>query len=340
MSIYTPRLAEAISDKLLNLILMPTEYCNFRCTYCYETFKIGKMSPKVVRGVKNLLTERMQDLDFLIISWFGGEPLLAQDVIESISDHILSLSKSFSNVRYRADITSNGYFLTKNVFRKLLHWNIRNYQIAFDGTKEQHDRKRILAKGKPTFDRLWKNLNDIKTVSGDFAVTVRLHLDRDNYGDAPEFLAEFKRDFGNDSRFTLYVRELSCITRPIKQILNVFELNEAISIIDNIRRLAESEGINIRVPERKNHVCQAACYAAKLNSFVVRANGSIGKCTVVLDRKVNDVGKILEDGHLTLNRINLMKWARGLASGNPTEIGCPMLNIDSANVLLPGRLAV
>ena len=27
----------------LNLIILPTEACNFRCTYCYETFENKKM---------------------------------------------------------------------------------------------------------------------------------------------------------------------------------------------------------------------------------------------------------------------------------------------------------
>lgn len=200
MSIYNSRIAEAISDKFLNLILLPTESCNFRCTYCYESFNIGKMSQQVVNGVKNLLNTRVPDIDFLLISWFGGEPLLASDVIGSISDHILSLTKTFSNINYQADITTNGYFLKPDIFRKLLNWNIRNYQISFDGPKKQHDIKRLLANGRPTFDRLWQNLKGMRTVSEAFAVTVRLHLDRENYTAAPEFLKEFKRDFGDDPR--------------------------------------------------------------------------------------------------------------------------------------------
>src|SRR5688572_18926217 len=135
MSPYTPDLAEAISDRSLNLIVMPTEHCNFRCTYCYESFQIGKMKRPVVEGVKNLLTERIEGLDFLTMSWFGGEPLLAIDVMEAISTHILELTRSASTVRYRGDITTNGYFLSKDVFAKLLLWNIRTYQISFDGTK-------------------------------------------------------------------------------------------------------------------------------------------------------------------------------------------------------------
>lgn len=329
MSMYTPQISAAISDRYLNLIIMPTEKCNFRCTYCYESFKIGKMGPRVIQGVKNLLIARAPNLDFLTISWFGGEPLLALDVIETISTHILTLTGLYLNVHYRADITTNAYFITPEVFQNLLDWNIRGYQISFDGPRAQHDQKRILANGRGTFDRLWQNLKTMKSFNESFAVTVRLHLDRDNFACAPEFLEEFKRDFGDDQRFTLYVRELSQLAEPKEHPLNVFELHEAIPAIESIRMLAEDHGINIRVPERKNHVCHAACYAAKLNSFVIRADGHVSKCTVALDSDVNQVGMINDDGSLTINRAELMKWVRGLASGHTIELGCPMLGIDS-----------
>ena len=63
---------EAFNPSHLNLILFPTEQCNFRCTYCYEDFEIGRMSSGVVRGVKALLDARIDSLTSLLVSWFGG----------------------------------------------------------------------------------------------------------------------------------------------------------------------------------------------------------------------------------------------------------------------------
>ena len=56
----------------MHLILMTTEQCNFRCTYCYQHFVKGKMKPEVVKGVKELVNERAKTLSNLHISWFGG----------------------------------------------------------------------------------------------------------------------------------------------------------------------------------------------------------------------------------------------------------------------------
>src|SRR6266851_4736219 len=73
----------------LSLILLPTERCNFRCTYCYEKFKQGGMRNEVVQGVKSLLSRRIPTLHTLNISWFGGEPLLSLPIIEDLSHHIV-----------------------------------------------------------------------------------------------------------------------------------------------------------------------------------------------------------------------------------------------------------
>ena len=75
----------SLDPSSLNLFLFSTEHCNFRCTYCYEDYKIGRMMPEVVSGIKNLLHHRYKTLKMLQISWFGGEPLLAKNVIFEIS---------------------------------------------------------------------------------------------------------------------------------------------------------------------------------------------------------------------------------------------------------------
>ena len=51
-----------VSPKLLELIILPTEKCNFRCTYCYEDFELGKMPEAVQRGIENLITHRAPGL--------------------------------------------------------------------------------------------------------------------------------------------------------------------------------------------------------------------------------------------------------------------------------------
>ena len=45
------------NGKQMKLVILPTEECNFRCSYCYESFKEGKMDEdiqdRIVRYVEN-----------------------------------------------------------------------------------------------------------------------------------------------------------------------------------------------------------------------------------------------------------------------------------------------
>jgi uncharacterized protein len=320
--------ASAFSDEALQLILMPTEQCNFRCVYCYESFRYRTMPAPIVGAVRNLISSRLDHLTFLAVSWFGGEPLLALDVIASVSEHIRSLLESRPMVRYKAGITTNGYVLTPDVFRRLLDWGIFSYQISFDGPKECHDRKRILASGGPTFERLWNNLIALRTFSDRFAITVRLHVDSENLKQVPDFLRQFKRDFGDDKRFALYIIELGQYPNSPRGDLDLLPSGESRRILGDIRRQAERLGIAVRVPGTENHELYATCFAAKLNSFVVRSNGQISKCIVALDNDANQVGTIREDGTLSLNRMKLLAWARGWSSGAVHELECPLRGIE------------
>lgn len=93
----------------MHLIVLPTEACNFRCTYCYQDFSRGKMSRNVVNGLKHFLKNKIPRLEHLTVSWFGGEPLLAYDVIEELSEAIVEWTDRHG-VTYQAEMSTNGYF--------------------------------------------------------------------------------------------------------------------------------------------------------------------------------------------------------------------------------------
>src|SRR5215210_7733029 len=102
-----------LSNRLLHLILLPTEQCNFRCVYCYEDFAAGEMARPMVNGVKSLLARRIANLDLLSLSWFGGEPLLAWPIVEEVQSFALELVRDHPRVRLSSNLTTNGSLLTR-----------------------------------------------------------------------------------------------------------------------------------------------------------------------------------------------------------------------------------
>ena len=55
---------------------------------------------------------------FLSVTWFGGEPLLAPDVIKALSEKLMALAKE-QGADYSAGIVSNGYLLTPEAVEML-----------------------------------------------------------------------------------------------------------------------------------------------------------------------------------------------------------------------------
>ena len=308
------------SNESLHLIVLPTEACNFRCVYCYEDFRLKRMEPAVVRGIKALLTRRAPGLADLSVSWFGGEPLLACDVIEDVMTHVRALAEANPRLRVASDATSNGYVLTRALAGRLLDVGVTRFQISFDGPREWHDRKRMLAGGGGTFDRIWCNLLALRELKRHYAITIRVHVERENAAAIPRFLDQCAEAFGSDPRFEVFVRGLSRLGGSNDAALPVFERADGRPVFERLRRYARSRGLRtMRLSPQ-----HAICYAARANSFVVRADGRLNKCTVALNHPNNQVGRIREDGTVDVDSRRMAAWMRGFWSGSRVELKCPM----------------
>lgn len=82
---------------VLKLIIMPTEQCNFRCKYCYELFEKGKMSKEIQDKLVTFVERHLDEFRALNVEWFGGEPLLALDVITYMSEKFIAICKKSIN---------------------------------------------------------------------------------------------------------------------------------------------------------------------------------------------------------------------------------------------------
>ena len=313
----------SLSQRTLHLILLPTEACNFRCVYCYEDFALGRMKPGVVRGVKSLISARAPELSKLHLGWFGGEPLLARDVVIDVMEHARRVAREHPRFQLVSDMTTNGWLLDRPLFERLVGLGVTRYQISFDGPREAHDRKRVLAGGRGTFDRVWANVYAMRDVEGEFEVIVRIHVDHQNETEIPAFADQCREAFGGDRRFVLYFKALSRFGGPNDASLDILlgrERDEAIAALQ--QREERDDGARV-APD----VPQPVCYASTGNSFIVRADGRLSKCTVALSHRANDVGRIHADGTLEIDSPRMARWMRGLWSGRKQVLLCPMIGL-------------
>lgn len=317
-------LVHALSPRRLELIILPTEQCNFRCKYCYEDFKIGRMRPEVVTGVKNLIAHRAPELSTLLIQWFGGEPLLAQDIMLDISEHARQLC-SKNNVKLATIITTNASLLSAPLFDNLAALYERlQLHITLDGDSEQHDKTRISANGRGTFAVIWKNLLMMKATPHAFQVDLRLHQSPANEDSMTRLISMLNDEFAEDSRFTIYFHQIEDMGGPPAGNVPMLSDDAYKERTEKLRSQIKLKVASDPDSERTQNICNQICYAAKPNALIVRATGRLSKCTVILGDDRNDIGRINEDGTLSLDRTKQLPWVSGLQAMDMKQLACPL----------------
>lgn len=280
---------------LMHLIILPTEACNFRCTYCYEAFSRGAMTYETKEGLKKYIQEKASCLHHLSISWFGGEPLLAHDIIGELSESFLDTAGKYG-LTYTADITTNGYYLTVPLFKQLLSWKISRFMITVDGPESVHDARRHLHGGGKTFSRILENLKEIRKLSDEFEIHLRVNFDNSNLNAIEELVLLLSEFFSGDARFQLFFRPVGRWGGVNDHRLPACDRTTVDLKIWEYAELGLNHGLRMSsFIESSLLPTGSVCYAAKPYSLVVGSNGKLYKCTIAMDEDFNQVGLLARE---------------------------------------------
>jgi len=296
--------ARQSTDDILSLVVMPTESCNFRCVYCYEDFKRGKMARNTLNSLNLFIRQRCRNLRALRIEWFGGEPFLAVDLIDSISKCAIETTRAVG-IPYEAAATTNGYFLTREIFHRAVdEWNITRFQITVDGPQIFHDQRRPLLTGAGTFRRIWKNITYI--ASSDYPhikCTIRMNVDRGNFHTISEFMRMLKGIVRGDLRFSFFARRIWG-----KSKFGVLGPDQEERLLQLVGNQCNTLKLRWNDPEIYLNPALAGCYAKRPNSLVVGSDGTLYKCTADFEMAQNRVGRLRDDGSLEIDQEKFDLW--------------------------------
>lgn len=323
----------------LELILLASEDCNFRCTYCYEDFARGTMLPQVREGIKNLVRKRIKKLNRLHISWFGGEPLYGWEAVEDLAPFFSEIAEA-SEVPFSANMTTNGYLLSPEVAAKLLSWRIRTFQITLDGLPEHHNHSRIARDGSPTFERIFDNLRALARRKDNFQIALRINFDLANSRGLSRFVDMLSQEFKDDPRYSLMLKAVGKWGGPNDAQLEICGSDEAERIKHDIIAQARRQGLHFGSLRDAASMGSQVCYAAKPYNFIIGSSGKLMKCTIVLDKDdYNVVGLITPEGDLKLDDDRMALWTepafeqdekcrKCVVLPNCQGIHCPLVRIE------------
>ena len=149
----------------MKVALVLTHNCNLGCPYCYAGRKFDKEMPRdVAEAAIDLAT--FDKPDSTQISFFGGEPLLAFDLMGEYTE----LAKDRlgpKELKMRFVVTTNGTGFNEERLEYLRNNNFF-VGLSIDGVEEAHNRSRPLKNGKGSFKVVSAGLESLIRARVDF----------------------------------------------------------------------------------------------------------------------------------------------------------------------------
>ncbi len=205
---------EKIIEKPKDFYIFPTYRCNLKCPYCFQNKELRR------KGIihPDILNKMFKAIEFICkedncksqptITIFGGEPLIFKKHQFEVIKQIMERCKK---QQYKIRIITNGvdlYYFTE----LLSKFELEFIQITVDGPKEIHDKRRVFASGKGSFEQIMKGVDE--SIKKNIKLILRINLDEHNINSLPQ-LADFiiRKEWINTGKFDAYaspVRDIAC----------------------------------------------------------------------------------------------------------------------------------
>jgi len=180
----------------LKITILTTLQCNFACDYCIQgdhgdyNKNAAKMSMEMAARVGAWTEARLDEVQpqRLVLTFFGGEPLLNLPVLYYLSER-LHAAAAARGVEILINIITNGLLMTRELVERLNPLGLNGIKITLDGDRDAHNRSRPLRGGQGTFDKIIANVREVAPLTR-IAVGGNFEMDSaDSYPALLDFLA-------------------------------------------------------------------------------------------------------------------------------------------------------
>ena len=300
-SIRYQMLQQRYAGDFLSLTIAPTTKCNFDCAYCYEknSDKISGMPGKVQDALVDLVKNTGRTIRHLDIVWYGGEPLLALDVIENLSKRLIDVCREM-DIEYTATIVTNGYLLNKKVVDKLKELRITGMQVTLDGPPHVHNKRRPLIGGGETFDKILNRLAECSDYF-DNNISLRINVDRENSSEI-EGILDILEEKGLKQKISVYLGYVDSSN-------NCYQISSCMSYKDfafkklDFDRILVDRGFQQDLLANYPYPRKTFCAADTGNSFVIAPNGDFYRCWDDIGLDDWKIGNIAETVELNMKKL-------------------------------------
>jgi len=203
--------------KVLSITYVPSFMCNLACPYCLEgqakDSKVvdEKETERVLKFAENRIIDSMKDAEIRIekihANLYGGEPMLQKTAFMQYCVGMKTLAEKY-DCDIRFFIVSNFTVLDDDILDLIEKYDMI-VQVSIDGTRGQHNSRRIYKDGTGSYDVIMANLNKMKKRHLEKNVVLRINIDRESVVSAREIVdkvSQYSKDvyFGFLENFSGY----------------------------------------------------------------------------------------------------------------------------------------
>ncbi len=312
------------SHELFYMTIMPTMDCNFACPYCYEEPEKGNMSLEIQKGLVKWASERLVAARAMKVGWFGGEPLMALNVMRNLTRRFKENCEK-KEVHYHANMTTNAYYLTRKVIKELNDLSINLVQVTIDGPPDTHNKLRALRGSKRgTFNKILNNLVLLCETTTDIHLILRVNFDAVSIERIPELFSLIPESV--KLKTEIYFRQVF----PPPKWWDANQASKESSVERNseyvesvhLYKMAQDNGFRVLINNFSPRT--GYCEADYLNHMVIDPKGNIHKCTVAFDEE-HRVGYITPEGKAIMDVPLMAKWMLRETVDRPNCKECEIL---------------
>ena len=337
----TPEKPQALPEvfPIQTLVMNLTNQCNLSCQYCYE-FGADKVAtpegkPKFMdfetaKASVDFLLAESGDRRSIHITFFGGETLMNYALLKQVVAYASERAREQKrNVDF--SLTTNATLLTPAII-EFLSENHIGVTVSMDGPKEMHDRLRVFANGRGSYDIIEPRVRALIQNHRTRPITARVTLTA-GVSDVIKIFRHLKQDLGfhevgfapvtasPDQLYTIGQKGMDGVLEQFHALADEYleyalrgEAHGFSNVSDTLAELCQ--GVN------KSHPCGAG-----LGLLGVGPSGDIAPCHRFVDSDVHALGHIskgidrekqadfLRRGHIDSKYDCHTCWARPLCAG-------------------------
>lgn len=203
-------LQDLLDNNLHSITLQVTQNCNFRCEYCaYSGSYINRvhsnkrMTWDTAKQAIDFLHSHSRDAQKISIAFYGGEPVLEFELIKKVVEYV---SSKFMDKVVRYNMTTNATLLNEE---KIKFFMDNNFYLSFsiDGPEHIHNKHRVYANGKTTFNDVMEKLRYIQENYPDKIENILINAVFNNSSSIKEVIEFFK----NDTRVNNIINQINFV---------------------------------------------------------------------------------------------------------------------------------